>query len=66
MALYSQIGCPLCHDVIDAVLLLAEKKNCVKTFYSFNFSAYIRYYLKVLIAMNVNISNEHNFSDVKV
>ena len=32
--------------------------------YFFNFSAYIRFFVKVLIETNVNISNEINFSDV--
>ena len=30
----------------------------------FNFSAHIRFFVNVLIEMNVNISNELNFSDV--
>ena len=29
-----------------------------------NFSAYIRFFVKVLIETNVNISNELNFSDI--
>ena len=33
-------------------------------FSCFNFSAYIRFFVNVLIEMNVNISNEFNFSDV--
>ena len=33
-------------------------------FSCFNFSAYIRLFVNVLIEMNVNISNELNFSDV--
>ena len=33
-------------------------------FYCFSFSAYIRFFVKVLIETNVNISNELNFSDV--
>ena len=33
-------------------------------FYCFNFSAYIRFFIKGLIDTNVNISNELNFSDV--
>ena len=33
--------------------------------YCFNFSAYLRFFVKVLIEMNVNISNELNIiSDV--
>ena len=31
--------------------------------YCFNFSAYIRFFVRVLIETNVNISNELNFSD---
>ena len=33
-------------------------------FYCFNFSTYIRFFVKVLLGTNVNISNELNFSDV--
>ena len=33
-------------------------------FYCFNFSTYIRFFVKVSIERNVNISNELNFSDV--
>ena len=33
-------------------------------FYSFNYSAYIRVFVKALIEINVNMSNELNFSDV--
>ena len=33
-------------------------------FYCFNFSAYIRLFIKVLTKTNVNISDEINFSDV--
>ena len=33
-------------------------------FYCFNFSAYIRFFVKVLIEMNIDSSNEINFSDV--
>ena len=62
MALYSLIGCRRCHDVIDAVPLLAEKL-CVNVFL-LQFSAYIRFFVKVLIEMNVNRSNELNISDV--
>ena len=32
--------------------------------YCFNFIAYIRFFVKVLLEMDVNISNELNFSDV--
>ena len=32
--------------------------------YCFNFRAHIRVFVEVLINMNVNISNELNFSDV--
>ena len=32
--------------------------------YSFNFSAYIRFFVKILIETNINISNELIFSDV--
>ena len=32
--------------------------------YCFNFSAYKRFFVKILIETNVNISNELNFSDV--
>ena len=40
------------------------KKNCVYMFSCFSFSAYFRFFFNVLIDMNVNISNELNFSDV--
>ena len=33
-------------------------------FYCFNFSAYIRFFVKVLIEMNANTSSELNFSGV--
>ena len=33
-------------------------------FSCFNFSAYVRFFVNVLIEMNVNISNELNFSEV--
>ena len=33
-------------------------------FYCFNLSAYIRVFIKDLMETNVNISNEHSFSDV--
>ena len=33
-------------------------------FYCIYFSVYIRFFIKVLIEKNVNISNEHNFSEV--
>ena len=33
-------------------------------FSCFNFSAYMRFFVNVLIEMNVDISNELNFSDV--
>ena len=33
-------------------------------FYYFKFSAYVRFFVKVMIKMNVNISNEFIFSDV--
>ena len=33
-------------------------------FYCFNLSIYMRFSIMVLIEMNVNISNELNFSDV--
>ena len=33
-------------------------------FHCFNFKAYIRYFVKVLIDVDVNISNELNLSDV--
>ena len=38
-------------DVIDAVPQLAENEH---TFYYFNFSAYIIFFVKVLIETNVN------------
>ena len=60
MALYNLIGHRRCHDIIDTVPLLAL---CVNVF-CFNFSAYIRLFVNVLIEMNVNIRNEFNFSDV--
>ena len=60
MALYNLIGRRRGHDVIDAVLLVAEKL-CVNIFLFQFFSAYIRFFVNVLIEMNVNISNELNF-----
>ena len=33
-------------------------------FYFFNFSAYIRLFVEAFTGMNLNISNELNFSDV--
>ena len=62
MAVYNLIGRRRLHAIIDAVALLAE--NCVHMFSCFNFSAYIRFFFNVLIEMNVNISNELDFSDV--
>ena len=62
MALYHLIGRRRRHDVIDAVPLLAEKQRV--NVFCFNFSAFIRCFVNVLIEMNVNISNELNFSDV--
>ena len=60
MALYNLIGRRRRHDVIDAVPLLAEKLRAM--FSCFNFSASKRFFVIVLIEMNVNISNELNFS----
>ena len=60
MALCNLIGHRRCHDIIDTVPPLAL---CVNVF-CFNFSAYIRFFVNVLIEMNVNIRNEFNFSDV--
>ena len=57
-----KIGCRRCHDRINAVPLLAEKL-CVNVFL-LQFSTYIRFFVKVLIEMNVNRSNELNISDV--
>ena len=37
---------------------------CRINFTEFNFNAYTRFYVKVLIATNVNVSNELNFSDI--
>ena len=62
MALYNLIGRRRRHDVIDAVPLLTEKLRAM--FPCFTFSVYIRVFINVLIEMNVNISNELNFSDV--
>ena len=62
MALYNLTGWTDVCDVTDAVPLLAEKL-CVNVFL-LQFSAYIRFCINVLIEMNVNISNELNFSDV--
>ena len=39
-------------------------KKLVWICYCFNFSAYIRYFVKDLIETNVNISNEMSFSDI--
>ena len=63
MALYNLIGRRRRYDVIDAVPLLAEKLR-VNVFSCFNISAYIRFFVNVLIEINVNISNELNISDV--
>ena len=57
MVLYNLIGRRRRHDVIDAVPLLAEKLR-VNVFL---FSAYIRFFVKVLIEMNININNKFNF-----
>ena len=62
MALYNLIGLRRRHDVIDPIPLLAEKLRVNVS--CFTFSAYIRFFVNVLIEMNVNISNELNFSDV--
>ena len=54
MALYNLIGR---WRVMGALKLRAM-------FCSFNFSAYIRFFVTVWIEKNVNVSNELNFSDV--
>ena len=59
MALCSLIGHQRHHDITDAVPKLAEKLHV-----SFNLSTYIGLFVKNLIKMNVNISNELDFSDV--
>ena len=56
MAPYILIDCRRRRYVIDAVALLAE--NCVLMFNCFNFSTDIRFYVRVLIETNVNVSNE--------
>ena len=60
MAVYNQIGSRRRHDGSDAVPLLTDKLHVNVA----NFSAYVRFFVKVLIEMNENISNELNFSDV--
>ena len=47
---------------VGAVPQLASKLHV--NVYCFNFSAYIRYFAKVFVETNVNISNELNFSEV--
>ena len=49
-------------DVIDAVPLLA--KTCVLMFFCFNFSANIRFFVNVLIEMNVNRIDEMNVNRI--
>ena len=60
MALHTLIGRRRRHDVIDAVPRLARK--CVNKIYCFNISVRIRFFVQILMKMNVNISNELNFS----
>ena len=48
--------------ITDAVPRLAGKLRV--TFYCFNLSAYIRFFAKVLIETNVNISKELIFSSL--
>ena len=55
MAFYSLIGRQHCSD--------SRKTRC-KSFTASFFSTYIRFFVKVLIETNVNISNELNFSNV--
>ena len=55
MALYNLIGCRDCSAV--------NRKLCVNIF-CVNFSSYKNFFVKVLIEMNVNISNGLQFCDV--
>ena len=59
MALYTLIGHLWCHDVIGFLLLL--EKTCLQVFYCSNFIAYIRFFLKAMIEMKINISIECSF-----
>ena len=63
MDLYNLIGRRRRHDVIDAVPLLAAKTAC-KCFPASVLALIWRFFINILIEMNVNISNELNFSDV--
>ena len=60
MAVYNLIGRRRRHDV--TVPLLADKLRV--NVFLLNFSAYIRFFVNILIEMNVDISNKLNFSDV--
>ena len=66
MALYNLIGRRRRHDVIDAVPLLAE--TLPVNVFCFNFSAYIRFFVNVLIEMNVNGpgSDKRDLKGIKV
>ena len=50
------------HDVIDAVLMLAE--NLHVHVLLFSLSSCLRFFVNVVIETNVNIRKELNFSDV--
>ena len=59
MALSSLIGRWTHHDLIDTVPKLAEKLHVDNLLLQFK---RLRFFVKVLIETNVNISNELNFS----
>ena len=61
MALSNLIGRRTHHDLIDTVPKLAEKLHVDKLLLQFE---RLRFFVKVLIATNANISNELNFSDI--
>ena len=54
MAVCNLIGHSQHYDIIDTVKKLAEKL-CVNV-YCFNLTAYVRFFIKVLLETNVNIS----------
>ena len=49
-------------DVLDEILNLIESVSEDFPSYSFSFSAYMIFFVKILIETNVNISNALNFS----
>ena len=61
MALSSLIGRRAHHDLIDTVPKLAEKLHVDNLLLQFK---RLRFFVKVLIETNVNITNELSFSDI--